>query len=89
MVKENRQFYRKENDRLNFLRGSNGQGFYKRISVILRHRKLSIIGSSTRAQPIFNQDKSVELIFNGEIYNYIELHNEKKDWYDVNFKIVA
>src|SRR5437763_5261296 len=40
----------------------------------LGHRRLSIIDlSPTGAQPMFNEDKSLAIIFNGEIYNYREL----------------
>lgn len=39
----------------------------------LGHRRLSIIDLNTGNQPIFNEDKSICIIFNGEIYNYKEL----------------
>ncbi|HOY30930.1 MAG TPA: asparagine synthase (glutamine-hydrolyzing) [Bacteroidales bacterium] len=42
----------------------------------LGHRRLSIIDLSTGNQPIFNEDKSICIIFNGEIYNYNELKAE-------------
>jgi asparagine synthase (glutamine-hydrolysing) len=39
----------------------------------LGHRRLSVIDLETGQQPIFNDDRSVALVFNGEIYNYQEL----------------
>jgi asparagine synthase (glutamine-hydrolysing) len=42
----------------------------------LGHRRLSVIDIATGQQPIFNDDRSVALVFNGEIYNYLELMAE-------------
>ncbi|MBK7630218.1 MAG: hypothetical protein IPJ23_05890 [Ignavibacteriales bacterium] len=42
----------------------------------LGHRRLSIIDLSTGEQPMFNEDKSIALVLNGEIYNYVELKEE-------------
>jgi len=42
----------------------------------LGHRRLSIIDLETGNQPIFNEDKSICIVFNGEIYNYKELKSE-------------
>ena len=39
----------------------------------LGHRRLSIIDISTGQQPLFNEDRSVVIVFNGEIFNYLEL----------------
>ena len=59
-------------------RGPDDSGEYiytsQRLSLALIHRRLKIIDLSERAhQPISNEDGSIQLIFNGEIYNYIEL----------------
>ncbi len=58
-------------------RGPDGEGFYIDENISLGHRRLSIIDLSENGkQPLFNEDKSLCIIFNGEIYNFQEL---KKD----------
>ena len=59
-------------------RGPDGEGYYLHKNLALGHRRLSIIDLNTGDQPMFNDDKSIALIFNGEIYNYIELREELK-----------
>ena len=59
-------------------RGPDGKGFYIAGGVGLGHARLSIIDLSTGKQPIHNEDKSVWVTFNGEIFNYIELRDELK-----------
>jgi len=54
-------------------RGPDGFGFYDQGPVGLAHARLSIIDLSTGDQPISNEDESVWTVFNGEIFNYIEL----------------
>lgn len=54
-------------------RGPDDDGFYVTPRVGLGHRRLSIIDVSGGHQPIFNEDGSVAIVFNGEIYNYREL----------------
>ncbi len=44
--------------------------------VALGHRRLSIIDLAGSAQPLGNEDQSVQIVFNGEIYNYRELRNQ-------------
>lgn len=52
-------------------RGPDAEGKYIDENIALGHRRLSIIDiSSSGDQPIFNEDKSLVIIFNGEIYNY-------------------
>ena len=46
------------------------------VSVALGHRRLSIIDLATGHQPIGNEDGTVQIVFNGEIYNYQELRSE-------------
>ncbi len=59
-------------------RGPDGEGFYCNENIALGHRRLSIIDLDTGDQPMFSEDKSIAIIFNGEIYNYIELRDELK-----------
>jgi len=57
-------------------RGPDDEGFYEakacdgKYSVGLAHRRLSIIDLDTGHQPIGNEDDSVQIVFNGEIYNF-------------------
>lgn len=54
-------------------RGPDGYGYYNDSDISMAHSRLSIIDLSGGAQPIHNMDKSVWVVFNGEIFNYIEL----------------
>ncbi|MCK5299974.1 MAG: asparagine synthetase B, partial [Candidatus Aenigmarchaeota archaeon] len=54
-------------------RGPDGCGYYINDSVCLGHRRLSIIDTSTGDQPMYNEEGDVVVVFNGEIYNYLEL----------------
>jgi asparagine synthase (glutamine-hydrolysing) len=54
-------------------RGPNEEGIYSEERINLGHKRLSIIDLYTGRQPIFNEDKTVCLIFNGQIYNYKEI----------------
>src|SRR5262245_37346886 len=57
-------------------RGPDGQGFHVEPGVGLGHRRLSIIDLSGGKQPIYNEDGSVAITFNGEIYNFLGLRDE-------------
>ena len=54
-------------------RGPDDEGFYFKENVAMGMRRLSIIDLSTGHQPISNEDGSVWVVFNGEIYNFPEL----------------
>ena len=54
-------------------RGPDGDGFHTEPGVGLGHRRLSIVDVAGGAQPMWNEDESVVIVFNGEIYNFPEL----------------
>lgn len=66
-------------------RGPDDEGYHISDSVGLGFRRLSIIDLSGGHQPMADQEKSVWVIFNGEIYNFPELKNELES-YGHNFK---
>jgi len=57
-------------------RGPDDEGYFFSGPVGLGIRRLSIIDLATGHQPIHNEDSTVQLVFNGEIYNYLELRPE-------------
>jgi len=57
-------------------RGPDGEGFYVHNNLALGHRRLSIIDLSSGDQPMYSSDRQKIIVFNGEIYNYIELREE-------------
>jgi len=57
-------------------RGPDSAGFYSDDYISMGFRRLSIIDLDKGHQPIFNEDKTMVLTFNGEIYNYRELRSE-------------
>ncbi len=59
-------------------RGPDGHGAYVRGPIGLGHRRLSIIDLDTGRQPMTNEDGTLQIVFNGEIYNFVELREELK-----------
>ncbi|MCP4151551.1 MAG: asparagine synthetase B, partial [bacterium] len=57
-------------------RGPDEDGYYIRKNVGMGMRRLSIIDLSTGTQPIFNETKEISVVFNGELYNYVELREQ-------------
>lgn len=57
-------------------RGPDGEGFDCRGGIGLGHRRLAIVDLATGDQPMANEDGNVLVIFNGEIYNHLELRAE-------------
>ena len=60
-------------------RGPDADGFLVDGPVAMGMRRLSIIDLAGGDQPIFNEDRSIAVVMNGEIYNYIELQNWLRD----------
>lgn len=54
-------------------RGPDGEGQYIDEGIALGHRRLSIIDIDAGAQPMYNEDGSLVIVFNGEIYNYKQI----------------
>lgn len=61
-------------------RGPDGEGFYQdpEAPVFLGHRRLAILDIAGGVQPMWNEDSTVAIVFNGEIYNHLELRAELK-----------
>lgn len=59
-------------------RGPDGEGFFFNDKATLLNRRLAIIDVKGGMQPIYNEDKSIVVVYNGEIYNYLELAEELK-----------
>lgn len=54
-------------------RGPDGQGLFTAAEASMGMRRLAIIDLSTGDQPIYNEDRTIAVVFNGEIYNFQEL----------------
>jgi len=57
-------------------RGPDDEGYYVGDAIALGMRRLSIIDLTTGRQPISNEDRTIWIVFNGEIYNHLELRGE-------------
>src|SRR5215510_15627709 len=54
-------------------RGPDACGYHTDRRAVLGHRRLSIIDLATGQQPLYNEDHTVSVVFNGEIYNFHEI----------------
>ncbi len=72
---EKKEIIKKMADRIKH-RGPDGEGYYVTDTIALGHRRLSIIDLSLGNQPMYNETGDLVVVFNGEIYNYIELKEE-------------
>lgn len=69
-IKDKKEIIKNMADRIKH-RGPDDEGYYVDKFIALGHRRLSIIDlTKSGAQPIYNEDKSMAIVFNGEIYNY-------------------
>ena len=57
-------------------RGPDGEGIYENSGVVLGHRRLSIIDLVTGDQPMTNEDGTIWVVYNGEIYNFLDLRRD-------------
>ncbi len=57
-------------------RGPDADGFYVGEGIGLAHRRLSIVDVAAGHQPLANEDETVWVVFNGEIYNFAEIRRE-------------
>ena len=57
-------------------RGPDGEGYYRDATVTFGHRRLAIIDLVGGAQPMADDSDRYSLVYNGEVYNYIELRRE-------------
>jgi len=57
-------------------RGPDGEGIWLCERVAIAHRRLAIIDLATGQQPLSNEDETIWVTFNGEIYNYLELRQQ-------------
>ena len=57
-------------------RGPDADGFFVGAGIGLGHRRLSIIDLATGDQPLTNEDRTIWVVFNGEIYNFAEIRTE-------------
>src|SRR5690348_8874548 len=57
-------------------RGPDDTGIYLDLHAGLAHARLSIIDIAGGAQPMHNEDRSLWIVFNGEIFNYVELRRD-------------
>jgi asparagine synthase (glutamine-hydrolysing) len=60
-------------------RGPDGEGYYFDSDIGLGMRRLKVIDLETGQQPVFNESRSVTVVYNGEIYNYRELRKSLEE----------
>jgi len=76
LILDQDKFLIKSMTRLLSHRGPDEEGFYFEPEIGLGHRRLSVIDLESGRQPLSNEDGSIQVIFNGEIYNFQELQKD-------------
>lgn len=71
----NKEIIKKMTDKIKH-RGPDGEGFYVDDNIALGHRRLAIIDIEAGSQPMYNEEKTLVVVFNGEIYNYKDLKKQ-------------
>ena len=74
-VVDREQYLRQMTEKITH-RGPDSDGYYLDDCLAMGFRRLSIIDLETASQPLYNEDRRLVLMFNGEIYNYQELRRE-------------
>ncbi len=73
---EDKKLIKAMNDKLHH-RGPDQEGYYTNKNIMLGHRRLNIIDlTETGRQPTYNEDESIHIVYNGEIYNFQEIKEE-------------
>ncbi len=60
-------------------RGPDGEGYFIDDGVTLGHRRLAILDIEGGKQPMVSEDKNIVVVFNGEIYNFLEIRKELEE----------
>ncbi len=60
-------------------RGPDGEGYFIDDGVALGHRRLAILDIEGGKQPMISEDKNIVVVFNGEIYNFLEIRKELEE----------
>ena len=67
-------------------RGPDEDGFFQRPGVSLANRRLSIVGLADGRQPIHNEDRTVSVVFNGELFDYPEVRGQSRSEHGHRFR---
>ena len=77
-IPADRELLEKMASRMNH-RGPDGEGYFTEGIFGLVHKRLSIIDLQGGVQPMYNEDRTIAFVHNGEIYNHHELRRELEE----------